>query len=280
MLFRRSPLSYGRYRRPFAKLCYVVFLVIAAAFWNLYDAISHSQRLQSYPAANHEPISGDNTEDTNNQFPVQLPLVPVSDVHGTPSESRHQDTRSVVFVPNIRPQADLKTTSPAGNGYHNVRPHSKTEHRNDGYAHVDSSGPRVARKKSQTVAGEAHNQDDGDVTVFIRNMPAKQELAESAEQKGRRVTTGLFEDYPVRGAQDSSSYHFPTQDECDNTKEKADTLPDMLVIPFEDAVQDINLEGWEDDWVSKARYTGPKLIEPKLDFVYNCMYVCMKHERC
>jgi hypothetical protein len=126
------------------------------------------------------------------------------------------------------------------------------------------------------VAKEAHNQDDGDTMLPIRNMPVKQELGESVKEKSHRVTAGLFDDYPAREAQEVGGYRFPSHDECDNTKEKAGMLPDMLVIPFEDAVQDIDLEGWEDDWVSKARYTGPKLKEPKLDFVYNCMCICIQ----
>jgi hypothetical protein len=280
MMFRRSPLLYGRYRRPFAKLCYVVFLVLAAAFWNLYDAISHSQRPQSYPAADHEPVSGGHTEGTNNPFAVQLPLVPVSDVDVdvdvTPSESRHQGTRSVVFVPNIRPQADVEATSPIGNGAHDARPRSRTEHRNDGHAHVASSGSRVARKKSQTVAKEAHNQDDGDTMLPIRNMPVKQELGESVKEKSHRVTAGLFDDYPAREAQEVPSFqvdilHRVFERYYEHVGEHTSLLLGVvaLVMRWETITA-------EDDWVSKARYTGPKLKEPKLDFVYNCMCICIQ----
>ena len=69
----------------------------------------------------------------------------------------------------------------------------------------------------------------------------------------------------------ASDYRFPSWSECEDVKEKADTLPDMLVVPIEDSVQDMVLEGWEDAWVAKARYQGPHLSEPKIDFVYNCM---------
>jgi hypothetical protein len=70
----------------------------------------------------------------------------------------------------------------------------------------------------------------------------------------------------------SEKYRFPTQSDCDEVQERADGLPDMVVIAFEEAVTDVKLEGWEDMWVSKGRYIGPKLAEPKIDFVYNCRF--------
>lgn len=69
-------------------------------------------------------------------------------------------------------------------------------------------------------------------------------------------------------------YKFPTWDECESLKDKADALPDMIHVTFEESVKDVRLEGWEDEWISKARFSGPKLQEPKMDFVYNCKYEC------
>ncbi|KAI5860616.1 hypothetical protein GGS23DRAFT_606865 [Durotheca rogersii] len=49
-------------------------------------------------------------------------------------------------------------------------------------------------------------------------------------------------------------------------------LPDVIRIPFEEAVQDVKLEGWEDEWFSTGHYNVEKygpLAEPKIDFVYN-----------
>lgn len=48
-------------------------------------------------------------------------------------------------------------------------------------------------------------------------------------------------------------------------------LPEVIRIPFEDAVDDIHLAGWEDAWFSSATYDFDRgMAEPKLDFVYNC----------
>lgn len=50
-------------------------------------------------------------------------------------------------------------------------------------------------------------------------------------------------------------------------------LPEVVRIPFEDAVKEIRLQGWEDNWFSSASFDPLKhgtLLEPKIDFVYNC----------
>ena len=55
--------------------------------------------------------------------------------------------------------------------------------------------------------------------------------------------------------------------------ERAKSLPDFVFVPFEDAIQGIELEGWEDRWISDAEYDVEKhghLVEPKIDFVYLC----------
>jgi hypothetical protein len=68
----------------------------------------------------------------------------------------------------------------------------------------------------------------------------------------------------------SKDYAFPSWDACQEVQDKADGLPDLLHVPFEISVRDVVLEGWEDEWIAKAHYSGPKLQEPKIDFVYNC----------
>ncbi|KAI1496231.1 hypothetical protein F5X99DRAFT_422292 [Biscogniauxia marginata] len=49
-------------------------------------------------------------------------------------------------------------------------------------------------------------------------------------------------------------------------------LPDVVRIPFGEAVEDVELDGWEDEWFSSGNYNVEKngpLAEPKIDFVYN-----------
>lgn len=54
-------------------------------------------------------------------------------------------------------------------------------------------------------------------------------------------------------------------------------LPEVVRIPFEEAVQDVKLQGWEDAWFAYASFDSEKfgvLVEPKIDFVYNCQSCC------
>ncbi|ORX96855.1 hypothetical protein BCR34DRAFT_607507 [Clohesyomyces aquaticus] len=87
------------------------------------------------------------------------------------------------------------------------------------------------------------------------------------------ATTGEEEKHGIIALKEmtpwSERYQFPSWDECESIKDKADALPDLLHFPFEQSVEDVVLEGWEDEWIAKGRYRGPKLKEPKIDFVYN-----------
>lgn len=53
-------------------------------------------------------------------------------------------------------------------------------------------------------------------------------------------------------------------------EETGDSLPEVLFIPFEDAIKDMTLQGWEDEWIAHASFNKKwgTLEEPKIDFVY------------
>lgn len=64
---------------------------------------------------------------------------------------------------------------------------------------------------------------------------------------------------------------FPSYTKYAALIDKADGLPDIVYISFEEAVQDDVLAGWEADWVSRGIYnttTWGLLKEPRIDFVY------------
>lgn len=67
-------------------------------------------------------------------------------------------------------------------------------------------------------------------------------------------------------------------DDTQSVEDHIQDLPDVLRIPFEQAVRDVVLHGWEDEWLSSANFDPNKygsLEEPKLDFVYNCKWSSM-----
>lgn len=65
-----------------------------------------------------------------------------------------------------------------------------------------------------------------------------------------------------------------------SVEQHIDRLPEVIRIPFEEAVGDVTLQGWEDEWISSATFDHDKhgsLSEPKIDFVYNCKYeICTR----
>ena len=66
---------------------------------------------------------------------------------------------------------------------------------------------------------------------------------------------------------------FPTYPEYAALDEKAEGLPDIIHMPFEDTTVDVVLEGWEDQWFANAELNVEKwgnLSETKIDFVYTC----------
>lgn len=53
-------------------------------------------------------------------------------------------------------------------------------------------------------------------------------------------------------------------------EETAESLPEIIHIPFEDVLEDHTLEGWEDQWLSTGTFNNREhtLKEPRIDFVY------------
>ena len=66
---------------------------------------------------------------------------------------------------------------------------------------------------------------------------------------------------------------FPPYSEYATLNAKAESLPDIVHLPFEDSTSDVKLIGWEDDWFGNADFNVTKwgnLSEAKIDFVYTC----------
>ena len=132
----------------------------------------------------------------------------------------------------------------------------------------DGQVPINGKTKSHALVDELLNADHPS-----KDVPAK-DVESDTEDSATAAGPTLKEQRPIEPLKEqtpwSENYDFPLWDECQSVKEKADALPDLLHVPFEVSARDVILEGWEDEWVSKARYTGPQLQEPKIDFVYNC----------
>lgn len=104
-------------------------------------------------------------------------------------------------------------------------------------------------------------------TVAIDKGPKPRPAPDSPESDEGIVESG-----------DSTKKHL-VEDESNESKQhlsleqKADSLPEFVWVPFEEAVKDQVLDGWEDEWISDGKYDNRKwgaLKEPNIDFVYLC----------
>lgn len=120
--------------------------------------------------------------------------------------------------------------------------------------------------------------DNGLHHGHIDPLPQDDEVAESAQDTTPFLdipqtiitdTTTTDEDEPWNAG--GPSYRFPSYSVWEDLDIKAETLPDLIHIPLEDAVSHETLEGWEDEWFGNASFDAEKwglLREPRIDFVY------------
>jgi hypothetical protein len=78
----------------------------------------------------------------------------------------------------------------------------------------------------------------------------------------------------TKGSKETDWPGFPDSSQIAQTLEIADSLPLQVFIPLSDAVKDIELSGWEDQWFAQAIFNSSRwglLTEPKIDIIYHCM---------
>jgi hypothetical protein len=146
----------------------------------------------------------------------------------------------------------------------------------DAASNEDARVRMVGTKDKNANLDDPFNADHHSKEQLVLMEEKKDAAEEPAQPQNLKVKPSPIETLDVQTPW-SEHYDFPSWDECQELKEKADGLPDLLHVPFEVSVKDVVLEGWEDEWISKARYLGPKLKEPKIDFVYTCEHCCEKH---
>ena len=101
----------------------------------------------------------------------------------------------------------------------------------------------------------------------------------SAKEKSERLLeqhlapAPKFEEDIPRNIPKTGPPRFSSYAEFAELDGRAEVLPDIVHIPFEAAMLDVTLEGWEDQWFADAELDIPrwgKLNETKIDFVYTC----------
>jgi len=104
-------------------------------------------------------------------------------------------------------------------------------------------------------------------------LPVRAASQKAIEQPSSLEVKEDFEE-PSKPSQDlADSRRFPPFSGYVELGERAESLPDIIHITFEEATEDVTLAGWEDSWFSDVEFDVQKwgeLSEPKIDFVYTC----------
>jgi hypothetical protein len=203
----------------------------------------------SYPVSS--PASSSQSPGTPNQY-IRLT-----------ADGKSANKANLAFADDIDGQ-DLDEIKRIGNHHDDeiVEHASKLTHPDDDDDNTSDADLNASQKDRQIQITDTKN-DHGDgeeEEEGASELPQPKNYGEKQSAVGNtEEQTPWFKDYA-----------FPSWDACQEVQDKADGLPDLLHVPFEVSVRDVVLEGWEDEWIAKAHYSGPKLQEPKIDFVYNC----------
>ncbi|KAI9761305.1 MAG: hypothetical protein M4579_001095 [Chaenotheca gracillima] len=160
----------------------------------------------------------------------------------------------------------------------------------DAEGEKEEPGRYVKRRRVQSPAGESTTTPVKKQIATATPEPLKDSNDVGHEESPPREELGLeknevssldeleqmpltaMQQKPLRGkalARDQKA--FPTYEEFVELNDKAEFLPDIIHIPFEEAVSEETLEGWEDEWLADGVFDPQKwgrLKEPKIDFVY------------
>ena len=141
---------------------------------------------------------------------------------------------------SLEEEAELESKQQAKHGAKEVINHEQPRHVDD------ASGEQVVAKQDSLPMAPVNVKPDLD------HRTEKQPLLSSPDTPAK-----------VKVLESESDAHLTIE-------ETGDSLPDLVFIPFETAVKDVVLEGWEDDWISHGTFDDKKwkLEEPKIDFVY------------
>lgn len=134
---------------------------------------------------------------------------------------------------------------------------------------VDKYSPETEHQSAGAVV-KSNSEDSRSETDKQLTMPAsdREELEAVMDSSQVRLSIISSPDAPVveRPFEQESTDHLSLED-------LAEHLPDLVHVPFEDVIEDEQLAGWEDQWISSATYNsevnGP-LTESKIDFIYLC----------
>ncbi|KAK5101877.1 hypothetical protein LTS08_004336 [Lithohypha guttulata] len=255
----RSARSLRRHRRNFLLLA---LMVLGLAFWHIF----HTHSTVVHLAQRRESINS-NADAHKRHEGLHHPSSKV------PASEKLSKLRDTVKDPIIN--------TDGGNADANVRQRQEPSEEQKGSETTEdhATGPEPDAPTKQKPILDSPRADEDKQSAARRNQQ-KEDSEEDQNPnwiKGPvRVEADLdtnHEKEPVLSAPDVESKQKVIEAEPDEhlvLEETAENLPEIIHIPFEEAVKSHVLEGWEDDWISHGRFDSDKwtLKEPQIDFVY------------
>jgi hypothetical protein len=291
-----------RQRRSFKKYYYALFALLTVVLYRsgTFSKAQHGDVEE--PPQQIAPRGSETLEDDRNSRPDSPRVMDAfgHHMHPLPKVVEDSDNHYALASPHATPAVNIppfqqKDTAKVPGNLHaedstdendvddidTIRGHSADRMEDSGkLTHPDDGAETDGEHSDFGASGQILLDQSNKVDELLKaDHPSKDDHSEATdvdtEPDEPAETSDDISQFPIHALKEmtpfSETYVFPSWDECQTVKDKADDLPDMIHVPFEQAVADVVLEGWEDEWIAKARYTGPKLEEPKIDFVYNCM---------
>ena len=273
------PTRVGRLRRPFIlALCAVCFIV-----WQ-HSRSAPKAVLSKHDASDHLPFQESQfvTLPDANAIPDSITYTEQGDVE----EDRRRETRRRELHLEADQLQEIKT----------IERHLKEHHQAPGYKAGESD---ESDSKAETEEDQRHETEE--IQKHLEQKHAEHRQAELQKEtahsnnenqqsipppavagSGNAEVTAMVEaeldpqthKEAIITSPDQSKERPILETESQahlSLEEKADLLPEIVHIPFEEAVRDVTLDGWEDEWVASATFDNKKwgkLEEPKIDFVY------------
>jgi hypothetical protein len=260
----------GRLRRPlllaFCAVCFVV--------WH------HSRSAQSPILSQHDSLDHSSFRNSEYGTPPEANVphsVPNAEQRDAEADRRREIRRQEDHLEADR-LLEIQT----------IEKHLKEYHQAPGYKQSEADDSQLETEEDQQLEIqkiqkhlEEEHAERRQFEIQRQADPSKNEAQQPVPQQNDQTLTVIEAELdpethkdPVITAPEQLQERIIVESESQahlSLEEKADLLPDIVHIPFEDAVRNVTLDGWEDEWVANAVFDSKKwgkLEEPKIDFVY------------
>lgn len=258
-------------RNPFNRYRVLIILAICFLVWHRYlravvevdESVVDERAAITYPEEKipqrmEEPVTIPNV--------IEMSASPSSDQEDTIETTSGESGERydvVDLAPNVASDAENAENrspmdTPADNGASN-------ENADDEASSKQPDDEKTSDKPALKGGSDSHNPP-----LLVKE--ASQKLID--QHRSPAVKSDIDSDTSRSWSEDSGAQRrFPAYFEYAAQSERAEALPDIIHIPFEDAVADVKLSGWEDLWFSEAQLDIQKyglLNETKIDFIYTC----------